>query len=144
MTSLVSFLDQLYAAQERMTRDEIQRRAVAAELPAETMSALDALPEGTYSFEEVTTAIAEVEGGAPVPESDGEGVPATALPDDDLMRELGAVHRTRHDTLRHGSAQALEHHTERMTELEQEYLRRFPEREVDPEREREGARQRTG
>jgi hypothetical protein len=58
------------------------------------------------------------------------------------MRELAALHRTRHDTFRHGSAHALERHTERMRELEEEYLRRFPEREIDPERERAGARQR--
>lgn len=68
------------------------------------------------------------------------GIPASELPDDDLLRELASVHRTRHETLRHGSDQALVHHDERMAELEGEYLRRFPQREIDPERLTEGAR----
>lgn len=63
-----------------------------------------------------------------------EGIAAHDLPDEDLLRELAALHRTRHDTLRHASPQALTHHTERMTELETEYLRRFPDREIDPAR----------
>lgn len=62
------------------------------------------------------------------------GVPARDLPDEDLLRELAAIHRTRHDTLRHGSDQALAHHTERMIELEADYLRRHPTREIDPSR----------
>jgi hypothetical protein len=68
------------------------------------------------------------------------GIPAGELSDDDLMRELGSVHRTRHVTLRHGSDQALLHHNIRMAELEAEYLRRLPEREVDPRRLADGAR----
>lgn len=68
------------------------------------------------------------------------GVPADMLGTEDLMRELASAHRTRHETLRHGSEQALEHHTARLAELEREYLRRFPEREVDPQRLTEGAR----
>jgi hypothetical protein len=71
-----------------------------------------------------------------------QGVSAGELGTDDLLRELAEVHRTRSDTLRHGSDQALAHHTERMAELEREYLARFPEREVDPDRLREGARNR--
>lgn len=71
------------------------------------------------------------------------GVPAASLSDDDLLRELKSLHDTRHTTLRHGSAESLAHHTERTTELEREYLGRHPEREVDPERLREGARART-
>ena len=69
------------------------------------------------------------------------GVPARELSDDDLLRELGSVHRTRHLTLRHGSDQALAHHTIRMAELEAEYLRRVPDREVDPRRLADGARE---
>lgn len=68
------------------------------------------------------------------------GIPAAELSDQDLLRELYDLHRTRHDTLRHASEHALAHHTERTDQLEAEYLRRFPEREVDPERLREGAR----
>lgn len=72
----------------------------------------------------------------------GVRVPAAALSHRDLLRELETLHDTRHDTLRHGSDQALMHHDARTAELEGEYLRRFPQREVDPERLREGARQR--
>jgi hypothetical protein len=77
------------------------------------------------------------------PHNTGEGDPAAALDDDDLLRELASVHRTRNDALRHGSAHALDHHTQRMDELEAEYRNRVPEREVDPERERSGARLRS-
>jgi hypothetical protein len=64
------------------------------------------------------------------------------LSDDDLLRELHHLHATRHTTLRHGSDDALATHTRRQDELELEYLRRNPAREVDPNREREGARER--
>ena len=70
------------------------------------------------------------------------GIPATELDPDDLLRELEQLHTTRHDTLRHGSPDALDAHTQRMAELEQEYLRRFPDREVDPGRLRSGSRER--
>jgi hypothetical protein len=67
-------------------------------------------------------------------------IPARELSADDLVRELATLHRTRHDTFRHGSDQALAHHSQRMRELEDEYLRRFPQREVDPDRLTAGAR----
>jgi hypothetical protein len=50
------------------------------------------------------------------------------LSDEALERELQHLHETRHDTFLHGSEDALEAHTERMLELEQEYLRRHPKR----------------
>ena len=71
-----------------------------------------------------------------------QGIPAAELSDDDLLRELAQLHETRHETFRHGSNDALARHTERTAELEHEYLRRFPQREVDPERLRAGARAR--
>jgi hypothetical protein len=74
--------------------------------------------------------------------TDADGVPAGQLDDADLDRELAHLHETRNDTFLHGSAQALDHHTQRMAELEDEYLRRHPERDVDPERLRAGARAR--
>ncbi|MEU8252014.1 DUF6158 family protein [Nonomuraea sp. NPDC048916] len=70
------------------------------------------------------------------------GIDPRDLPDDDLMRELRQLHITRTDTLLHGSDDALATHTLRTNELEGEYLRRYPERDVDPGRLREGARQR--
>ncbi|MGJ7907357.1 DUF6158 family protein [Actinopolyspora sp. H202] len=68
------------------------------------------------------------------------GVEATELSEVDLRRELRHLHETRNETFLHGSSDALEEHTRRTFELEQEYLRRHPEREVDPRRTREGAR----
>jgi hypothetical protein len=62
------------------------------------------------------------------------GVLPHDLTDADLLRELASLHDTRHDTLRHGSDAALANHNERLAELEAEYLRRFPEREVDSSR----------
>lgn len=133
MTSLESFVDQIYTGHERLTRDDIQRRAVAAELPAETMEALDALPEGEYAQDEVAAAVVEV---AALPPVEPDRVPSITLTDQDLLRELGTLHRTRHETLRHGSDHALARHSQRTEELEREYLGRFPEREVDRERQR--------
>lgn len=72
------------------------------------------------------------------------GVPGPELADDDLLRELEQLHQTRTQTLRHGSDDALANSSRRTAELEEEYLRRFPEREVDPDRLRSGARQRRG
>ncbi|MEU8360649.1 DUF6158 family protein [Nonomuraea sp. NPDC048882] len=70
------------------------------------------------------------------------GIDPAQLSDDDLVRELRHLHATRSDTFFHGSDDALTHHTSRTNELEAEYLRRVPDREVDPARLREGARQR--
>jgi len=71
------------------------------------------------------------------------GVNPGELSEDDLFRELQHLHETRSATLRHGSDDALRAHTERTQALEEEYLRRYPSREVDPGRLREGARART-
>jgi hypothetical protein len=68
------------------------------------------------------------------------GVAPSELSEQALLRELAHLHSTRHEAFLHGAADALREHTERTSELEQEYLRRHPEREVDPRRTREGAR----
>jgi hypothetical protein len=52
LRELDQFLDGMYIGHERVTRDEIQRRAVAAELPATLMTRIDALPEGEYTLDE--------------------------------------------------------------------------------------------
>ena len=62
------------------------------------------------------------------------GIDPRELSEEDLFRELHMIHSSRHETLRHGPDDALEHHTRRLTELEAEYLRRYPQREVDPGR----------
>ena len=138
MRDMDELLDEVYSGQERMTRDDIYRRAVAADLPAEVIVALNALPEGEYAQDEVSESLAQL-GETRVT---GGGVPSIDLSDEDLLREMAELHRTRNQTLRHGSDQALARHDERSAELEGEYLRRFPHREIDPDRIREGARQR--
>ena len=69
-----------------------------------------------------------------------EGVPAIDLSEEDLRRELAQLHRTRDDTLLHAAESALERHTARQIELEVEYVRRHPDREVERRRTRAGAR----
>jgi uncharacterized protein DUF6158 len=70
-----------------------------------------------------------------------EGVPASQLTDDDLIREVDHLHATRHDTFLNGGQDAFETHTSRMLALEHEYLRRFPEAIApDPRRTRAGRR----
>ncbi|MCD0486410.1 DUF6158 family protein [Streptacidiphilus sp. ASG 303] len=76
--------------------------------------------------------------GAP----DALGIDPGQLDESVLMHELEQIHRTRHDTLLHGSAEALDRHTSRMAELEAEYLRRHPGRQVTAGRTRLGARAR--
>lgn len=67
---------------------------------------------------------------------DGEllGVDPAELADEDLIREMHSLHRTRLDTLRHATDSALANHLRRTAELETEYLARNPGREVDPSR----------
>ncbi|WP_020133307.1 DUF6158 family protein [Streptomyces sp. 351MFTsu5.1] len=70
------------------------------------------------------------------------GVDPSRLDDQQLMKELETIHRTRHDTLLYGSNDALRAHNDRMAGLEGEYLRRNPDRTVAAGRTREGARER--
>ncbi len=72
------------------------------------------------------------------------GVPAHQLTDEALDRELLHLHETRNDTFLHGSEDALAFHTERMQALEQEYLRRNPDRVPDARRTRHGSRELSG
>ncbi|WP_031509819.1 DUF6158 family protein [Streptomyces megasporus] len=71
------------------------------------------------------------------------GIDPGRLSDSELLEELQSLHRTRHDTLLHGSSDALAAHTRRTEQLENEYLRRHPDRAVSAGRTREGARART-
>ncbi len=72
------------------------------------------------------------------------GVPPPALTDETLERELLHLHETRNDTFLHGSEDALMFHTARMLDLEQEYLRRNPDRVIDARRTRHGSRELSG
>jgi len=57
-----------------------------------------------------------------------EGIAAAELPDDELEQQGTHAHATRNWVFLHGTAEQYERHTERMLELEQEYLRRHPKR----------------
>lgn len=56
------------------------------------------------------------------------GLPANELTDEELERQGSHAHATRNWVFLHGTAEQFERHTERMLELEQEYLRRHPKR----------------
>ena len=60
--------------------------------------------------------------------TDRPGVPARELSDDELERQGVHAHAMRHWVFLHGTADQFRTHTERMLELEQEYLRRHPQR----------------
>lgn len=70
--------------------------------------------------------------------SEIRGIDPRGFEEHQLFRELLSLYRTRMDTLRHGSEDALQEHNQRMRQLEGEYLRRRPEREIDPLRLRGG------
>lgn len=56
------------------------------------------------------------------------GVPAHELSDADLAQQGTQAHASRNWVFLHGTAEQFRRHTERMLELEQEYLRRHPKR----------------
>jgi hypothetical protein len=56
------------------------------------------------------------------------GRPAAELSDEELETQGKQLHDSRNWVFLHGSAAQFETHTQRMLELEQEYLRRFPKR----------------
>lgn len=49
---LDDLLEDLYRGQERISQADIYRRAVAAELPAQLLTRIAALPEGEYAVDE--------------------------------------------------------------------------------------------
>jgi hypothetical protein len=49
---LYELLDDIYLGKARVSRGEIARRAVAAELPAHLLTRINALPEGEYAQDE--------------------------------------------------------------------------------------------
>jgi hypothetical protein len=59
---------------------------------------------------------------------DVTGRPAAELSDEELERQGTQAHETRNWVFLHGSAEQFARHTSRMLELEQEYLRRHPQR----------------
>ena len=130
--TIPALLDSIFAGSEQINVEEMHRRAVIAELPAQVVQAIQELPAGLYTREAAEAALQ--------PE---EGVDPATLDDEDLVREMESLGRTRAQTVQHGSWPALARHTTRMLELENEYLRRHPEREIETRRTREGARSTT-
>ena len=61
---LDEFLDDAYVGQERLTAADLQRIAVAADLPATVLARIDALPEGEYAQDEAAEALRALEGTA--------------------------------------------------------------------------------
>ncbi len=57
-----------------------------------------------------------------------EGKPVRELSHEELEQQGTHAHATRNWVFLHGTADQFQHHTERMLELEQEYLRRHPKR----------------
>jgi hypothetical protein len=58
---LDAFLDDAFDAQERVSSGDLQRRAIAADLPAELLTRIDALPEGEYAQDEAAEALRVLE-----------------------------------------------------------------------------------
>ena len=52
-----SFLERAYDGLERLSSGDLQRRAIAADLPAEALTRIDALPEGEYAIDEAAEAL---------------------------------------------------------------------------------------
>ncbi|MBG0567674.1 hypothetical protein [Actinoplanes aureus] len=57
---LDEFLDAAYDAQERLTSGDLQRRAIASDLPAALLTRIDALPEGEYAQDEAAEALRSI------------------------------------------------------------------------------------
>jgi len=56
---LDELLDDIYLGQDRITQSEIHRRAVAAELPAELLIRITAMPQGEYAIDEAAEILSD-------------------------------------------------------------------------------------
>ncbi len=57
---LDAYLDDAFAAHERLSAGDLQRGAIAAGLSAEALTAVDALPDGEYAQDEAAEALRTV------------------------------------------------------------------------------------
>lgn len=55
--ALETFLDDAFVGHERLTSADLQRSAIASDLPATAMTRIDALPEGEYAQDEASEAL---------------------------------------------------------------------------------------
>ncbi|GAA0530926.1 hypothetical protein GCM10010172_09530 [Paractinoplanes ferrugineus] len=60
-SELDAFLDDAFEGQERLSSLDLQRRAIAADLPAISRTRVDALPEGEYAQDEAAEALRLIE-----------------------------------------------------------------------------------
>ncbi len=58
---LDEYLDEAFLGHERLSRADLRRGAIAAELPATALTRLDALPEGEYAQDEAAEALRTIE-----------------------------------------------------------------------------------
>jgi len=58
---LDAFLDDAYEGRERLSSLDLQRRAIAVDLPATLLTRIDALPEGEYALDEAAEAVRLIE-----------------------------------------------------------------------------------
>lgn len=89
---LEQLLAETFRANERVSRDEIRRRAAAAELPPVLMTRVNALPDGEYAEDEVREALSQLAGSVDRPPVPGATVWLYGGPLD------GAEHRLAVDT----------------------------------------------
>lgn len=54
---LDEYLDEAFSGQERLSSADLQRGAIAADLPATALTRIDALPEGEYAQDEAAEAL---------------------------------------------------------------------------------------
>lgn len=59
---LLDLLDDIYHGQERVSQADIQRRAVAAQLPADLLTRIAAIPQGEYAIDEAAELLGETAG----------------------------------------------------------------------------------
>ena len=57
---LDDFLDDVYDGQERLSSADLQRSAIASDLPATVLTRIDALPEGEYAQDEASDALRQL------------------------------------------------------------------------------------
>ena len=57
LRELDEFLDTAFDAHERLSSGDLQRAAIAANLPATALTRIDALPEGEYAQDEAAEAL---------------------------------------------------------------------------------------
>ncbi len=102
--------------------------APTTEMPVQAGSALPPVPESNGPPATDTVAPSAVGLPPGVGQTGSRGVPAAELSDEDLEHQGTQVHQTRNWVFLHGTAEQFQTHTERMFELEREYLRRHPKR----------------